>query len=97
MARKVSFDGITPQATKKAPAAPGEPVNKGSYRSVGLGLKELELAEVEAIAAQYDLSRNAILRLAVLRFLEQVRAGKVSIEDYKEPPKPAKHRLKHDL
>jgi len=96
MARKISFDGITPQAPTAAPGAPAA-VDKGSYRSVGIGLKELELKEIEALAEQYDLSRNAIMRLAVIHFLEQVKAGKVRIDDYKEPPKPAKHRLKHDL
>ncbi len=94
--RKISFDGITPQAPTAAPGAPAT-VDKGSYRSVGIGLKELELAEVEALAEQYDLSRNAIMRLAVIHFLEQVRAGKVNIADELEPPKPAKHRLRQDL
>jgi hypothetical protein len=99
MARKIDFVGITPQAgaPQQAQTQPAAPVDKGAYRSVGIGLKQQELAEVEALAQSYDLTRNAIMRLAVIRFIDQVKAGTLNIDDYKEPPTPQKQRLKHNI
>lgn len=100
MARpQINFVGITPQANQpqQAQAQPAAAVDKGAYRSVGIGLKQQELEAVGLLAEAHNMSRNAILRLAVIRLLEQVKAGECDVEDYKEQPTPQKQRLKHDL
>lgn len=99
MVRKIDFTGITPQANQTRQQA--EPMaaatDKGAYRSVGIGLREQELAEVETLAQANNATRNAILRLAVIRLLDEVRAGDVNIADYLVPPAQQRHRLKTDL
>lgn len=100
MARQqINFAGITPQANQpqQTQAQPMATVDKGAYKSVGIGLKQQELDEVGALAEDHNMSRNSILRLAVIRLLAQVRAGECDVEEYKEQPTPQKQRLKHDL
>lgn len=97
MARKINYAGITPQV-KPAPQVSEPAANeKGAYRSVGIGLRESELIEVEMLAQANNASRNAILRLAVIQFLTEVKAGNININEYLVPPAQQKHRLKNDL
>lgn len=69
--------------TESERAAPSQPASSSSEKDrivpVGVGLRLSELAQVEAIAAEHGLKRNAILRKAVLVFLEEYRAGRVKL------------------
>ena len=97
MARKINFAGITPQANQASKRQEPAVNDKGAYRSVGIGLRESELNEVEMLAQANNATRNAILRLAVIQFLAEVKAGNVNINEYLVPPAQQRHRLKTDL
>ena len=60
----------------------------------GVGLKEGTINALQALADQYDISRNALMKFAIRRFLLDLRAGKINLSEYIEiPPKP-KRKLK---
>jgi len=54
---------------------PGESLQTGRTVSVGIGLKEGEIAFLDAVARQVGRSRNALLRYAVRRLIEAIRSG----------------------
>lgn len=65
----------------------------GRTLSVGVGLKEGEVEMLDQIAADLDVTRNALMRYALRYFLIQYLAGEVSpAEDVEEPE--VKKRLK---
>ncbi|GBC84462.1 hypothetical protein HRbin11_00891 [bacterium HR11] len=64
------------------PAGRPEPTSLQTGRtiSVGIGLKEGEIAFLDAVARQVGRSRNALLRYAVRRFIEALQAGTIDPE-----------------
>jgi hypothetical protein len=80
----------------RAQPEPGDnaDLDEGRIISAGVGITEGELAAVDSIADRVGVKRNALMRLAVRLFIEQVRAGEIQPDDYfLEPERPAK-RLK---
>lgn len=70
------------QATEPPPGTitPARPT--GRTVATGVGLKQSELDELDAIAAESGIARNALMRIAVHRFLDDVRAGRVDLQQY---------------
>ena len=62
------------QAERSAPRDPGRTL------PVGVGLKESELRELDAIAAELGIARNALMRWAMRDFLARYHAGAVTLE-----------------
>ena len=69
-------------------------LDNGRIVSAGVGVKEGELAAFEALAARHDVTKNAIMRIALRYFLVKVRAGEVNPEDYLEEPEKPKKRTR---
>ena len=65
----------------------------GRTVSVGVGLKEGEVAMLDEIVKQLDITRNALMRYAIRHFLTQYIAGEINLADDVEAPEPKK-RLK---
>jgi len=61
-------------------AASGESLPTGRTVSVGIGLKEGEIAFLDAVARQVGRSRNALLRYAVRRLIEEIRSGALDLK-----------------
>ncbi len=61
--------------------------------SVGVGLKEGEVAELDRIVEDLDITRNALMRYAIRYFLTQYNAGSVNLAKDVESPE-TKKRLK---
>jgi hypothetical protein len=70
---------------------PTEPLSQATGRDVsatgrtipvGVGLKESEVRELDVIASENDIARNALLRIAVHRFLDDYRTGRVDLAQY---------------
>jgi len=61
-------------------AASGESLQTGRTVSVGIGLKEGEIAFLDAVARQVGRSRNALLRYAVRRLIEEIRSGALDLK-----------------
>lgn len=69
-------------------------LDEGRIVSAGVGITEGELQALDDLTARVGVKRNALMRLAVRLFIEQVRAGALRLDDYfVEPERPAK-RLK---
>jgi hypothetical protein len=86
---------LKPTAGQRQPEpADNADLDEGRIISAGVGITEGELAAVDSIADRVGVKRNALMRLAVRLFIEQVRAGEIRPDDYfLEPERPAK-RLK---
>lgn len=67
-------------------------IDQGNIKPVGVGLTAGEIAAIDAIAQEKELTRNALLRFAVRRFIIEYRAGKINLET--EAPPPPKRKLK---
>jgi hypothetical protein len=65
----------------------------GRTVSVGVGLKEGEVAMLDAIAANLGVSRNALMRYALRYFLELYQAKEINLAGDVETEEPKK-RLK---
>lgn len=65
----------------------------GRTISVGVGLKEGEVAMLDEIVDQLDVTRNALMRYAIRYFLTQYITGEINLADDVEAPEPKK-RLK---
>jgi hypothetical protein len=61
-------------------AASGESLQTGRTVSVGIGLKEGEIAFLDTVARQVGRSRNALLRYAVRRLIEEIRSGALDLK-----------------
>jgi hypothetical protein len=72
------------QATEPQPGAPAAPPARDRVTPTGIGLRESQVAELDRIAAENGLARNAVLVIAVRRFLDDYRAGRVNLDDYFE-------------
>ena len=81
------------ERTVKA-TADNSDLNTGKIGPVSAGLMTGEKAALKAIAAQHDLTLNALMRFALRRFIIDVRTGKIDIKAALAEPKPEKKRLK---
>ena len=81
------------QSTEEG-AAEVEVPSEGKSSSISMGLREKEIELLNEIADRYRVSRNALLRLAVRRFLGDVVNGRIDLETMiQEPPSPPKRRI----
>lgn len=76
--------GKTEPPTPAGAGAPERVPATGRTIAVGVGLKTSEVDDLNHIASETDTSRNALMRIAVRRFLEDYRAGRVDLADYME-------------
>jgi hypothetical protein len=51
----------------------------GPTRSVGVGLKQVEIDELDELASKLGFSRNAIMVWMIRHFLRKVREGEIEI------------------
>ena len=58
----------------------------------GVGIKEGTVNALQTLAEQYKISRNALMKFAIRRFLIDYRAGKINLAEYIEVPE-AKRKL----
>lgn len=91
--RQTNLDSIFKKTeASTASPTPGVPA-KGRTLSVGVGLKESEVALLDEIAKELDVTRNALMRYGLRYFLSQLQAGKLDMtKDVQEPE--MKKRLK---
>jgi hypothetical protein len=54
-------------------------VATGRTVSVGVGLKESEVAELNQVAAELGIARNELMGYALRRFLAEVREGRLNL------------------
>lgn len=85
-------------------AKTGGDLDAGNIKPVGVGLREAEIAALDNICAELGAylnteptPRNAVMRIAIRRFIEAYLAGELSAADlgaYFERPEKPKPRLK---
>ena len=80
------------QSTEEG-AAEVEVPAEGKSSSISVGLRASEIDLLNQVAERYQVSRNALLRLAARRFLEDVLNGRIDLETMIEAPPPPKRRL----
>ena len=103
MAKKQGIEPLeNPLESTTAAASGGIDLNKlpsvaaeGGTRPTGVGLKESELEQLKAIAGQYNVSLNALMRYGLRLFLALHQAGHIDtlLEADIKPPATAKNRL----
>jgi len=55
----------------------------------GVGIKEGTIDALQSLASQFKISRNALMKFAIRRFLLDYRAGKINLSEFIEiPPEP---------
>lgn len=76
-------------------------LDEGVIKATGVGLKEGEIAALEAIGMQLGellgteaVARNALVRIAVRELIKAHRAGTIDLAAYFEKPAKPKPRLK---
>jgi hypothetical protein len=52
------------------------------WRRMGLALLEEDAVRLDAMAEKYELTRNALLRFAVVYFLQHIEQGEIMIQDF---------------
>ena len=93
---KVDFRGVIP--SKEQPPAPQAPAleqpapatvnprkGRGRVKPVSVGLHESELEELQRIADEHSVARNAVMAYFVRRALADYRAGRLSLKDSLKP------------
>lgn len=91
--RQVNLDNIFKKTETSTPSPTSEVPAKGRTLSVGVGLKESEVALLDAIAKELKVTRNALMRYGLRYFLRQLQTGTLDLtEDIQEPE--MKKRLK---
>ena len=64
----------------------------GIVKPQGVGLKQGTISALDLIAGQYKISRNALMKLAIRRFILDYRAGKINLSEFIEiPPEPKRN------
>lgn len=79
---KQQLDDIFKKTEGKTPAKPAKPTEVpagGRTIPVGVGLKEAEVAELDKIVEELDITRNALMRYAIRYFLSQYSAGAIKL------------------
>ena len=92
MAKRATIDQGLFKSTE-AGAVEVEVPSEGKSSSISMGLREKEIELLKEIADRYRVSRNALLRLAVRRFLGDVLNGRIDLETMIEAPPPPKRRI----
>lgn len=83
-----------PPAAALSPApTSGAATPRNRTISIGVGLKESEVAELDRIVDDLDITRNALMRYAIRYFLMQYSAGSLNLARDVESPE-AKKRLR---
>ncbi len=98
MAKDEKLGGLLTGKHAAAPdttPADNSDLENGLIRPSGVGLREGEIAALDAIAQHYEISRNALLRLAARRLIFDFRAGRLDIEDMITTPATPKKRLRY--
>ena len=80
------------QSTEEG-AAEVEVPAEGKSSSISVGLRKTEIDLLNQVADRYQISRNALLRLAARRLLADVLNGRIDLEKMIEEPPPPKRRL----
>jgi hypothetical protein len=72
---------LKPSTAPTAPEEAAAPKARGGdpVQSMGVGLRASEVAELASIAAGLGVTRNALAAWALRRFLEDHRAGRVTV------------------
>ena len=84
----------TEPETPPPPPADNSDLDTGNIRPSGVGLREGEIAALDAIAKHYDLSRNALIREGARMLILAFRAGELDLADRITEPKQTRKRLK---
>jgi len=95
MAKQTRLENPFRKTTGQEPE-PGDnaDLDEGRIVSAGVGITQGELEALDRLASEADTSRNALMHLAIRKFIEMVRAGKIDLEaEFEEPERPKK-RLK---
>ena len=85
---------------KKTEQEPGAEVDvsdldRGNIQSTGVGLRKGEIEALDGIGASLGgVSRNALIRWSVRRFLIQYRSGEIDLSAYLKEPEPPKPSLR---
>lgn len=91
--RQTGLDNIFKKTESGTTTPAAEVPSTGRTLSVGVGLKESEVALLDEIAKELDVTRNALMRYGLRYFLGQLQAGKLDMaKDVQEPE--MKKRLK---
>lgn len=91
--RQTGLDNIFKKTESGITTPTAEVPSTGRTLSVGVGLKESEVALLDEIAKELDVTRNALMRYGLRYFLGQLQAGKLDMaKDVQEPE--MKKRLK---
>ena len=70
-------------------------LDRGNIQSTGVGLRKGEIEALDAIGASLGgISRNALIRFSVRRFLLEYRAGNLDLSSYVKEPEPPKPSLR---
>jgi hypothetical protein len=86
---------LKPTAGQQQPEpADNADLDEGRIISAGVGITEGELAALDQLAERVEVSRNALMHLAVRLFLERVRSGELELDQYFIEPERPKKRLK---
>lgn len=84
------FAKTSPGETERR--ASNEDLDQGRTISVGVGLKEGEVAVIDQFAGELGVTRNALMRWALRWFLLELRAGRIDLSRFVEaPPEPRKN------
>lgn len=91
--------GRLTQATEPAPTSTltgpdDELPATGRTRAQGIGLKESEIAALDAIAAETGIAKNSLARFAVREFIKRYRRGEIDLASRTIEPPPAKKKLR---
>lgn len=71
-------------------AGDNEDLDSGRITTQGVGLREGELAALNDLANRSGLTKNALARLAIRKFIIDERTGALDLSDYIEAPEPKK-------
>ncbi len=82
-----------PQQTQQGGSSGSSVPAEGRTLSVGVGLKESEVAELDQIVDDLEITRNALMRYAIRYFLMQYNAGSINLAKDIESPE-SKKKLK---
>ena len=66
---------------------------EGKTVPTSVGLKESEVELLDAVANDYGIARNAVMRWALRWFLSEHENGRISLSSDVETPPPPKNRL----
>lgn len=89
------LDDIFKKTEAEQPDIDVSDLDRGNIQSTGVGLRKGEIDALDAIGESLGgISRNALIRFSVRRFLIDYRAGNVDLSSYVKEPEPPKPRLR---